>query len=88
MQAVKRKRRRGYTRLSSKRQVTLPMRVVQELGLRPGDELRVETSGGLIVLSREPNLHQRRLMAMDEVSGSMPGVWQPGDLERLRSEWR
>ena len=85
---VKPTRRRGFTRLSGKRQVTLPVRVVEALGLAPGDELRVETEGNRIVLSREEGLAERRLRAIDAVAGSMPGVYEPGYLARLRDEWR
>ena len=58
------------------------------MGLAPGDELRVETEGDRIVLSREEGLAERRLRAIDAVAGSMPGVYEPGYLERLRDEWR
>jgi AbrB family looped-hinge helix DNA binding protein len=88
MREIKLKRRRGYTRLSGKRQVTLPVRVVEELRLHPGDELKVETEGDRVVLSREPSEANRRLDAIREVAGSLPGIWKPGDLERLRAEWR
>lgn len=88
IERVKLKRRRGFTRLSGKRQVTLPLRVVDELNLHPGDELKVETDQGRIVLSREEGLSARRLQAIEEVAGSLPGVWNPGDLDRLRDEWR
>ena len=81
-------RRRGFTRLSSKRQVTLPLRVVEALGLSPGDELRIETDGDRIVLSREDGLAARRLRAIDAVAGTMAGVYEPGYLDRLRDEWR
>lgn len=85
---VKPTRRRGFTRLSGKRQVTLPLPIVQELGLAPGDELRVEADGDRIVLSREEGLVQRRLRAIDALAGSMAGVYEPGYLDRLRDEWR
>jgi bifunctional DNA-binding transcriptional regulator/antitoxin component of YhaV-PrlF toxin-antitoxin module len=85
---VKRARRRGFTRLSSKRQVTLPLRVVEVLGLAPGDELRVDTDGQQIVLTREESLAARRRRAISEVSGSLPGVYEPGYLDKLRDEWR
>ncbi len=85
---VKLTRRRGYTRISGKRQVTLPLRVVEELGLAPGDELRVEAEGNRIVLSREEGLVERRLRAIETVAGSMAGVYEPGYLDRLRDEWR
>ena len=85
---VKPARRRGYTRLSSKRQVTLPLHVVESLGLSPGDELRVEVEGTRIVLSREDGLAARRLRAIDAAAGSLPGVYGPGYLDRLRDAWR
>ncbi|MHB8507965.1 MAG: AbrB/MazE/SpoVT family DNA-binding domain-containing protein [Candidatus Dormibacteria bacterium] len=88
MTRVKLTRRRGFTRLSSKRQVTLPLRVVEELNLRTGDELRVETDEGRVVLSREQGRAAARLRAISEAAGSMPDVWKPGDLDRLRDEWR
>jgi bifunctional DNA-binding transcriptional regulator/antitoxin component of YhaV-PrlF toxin-antitoxin module len=88
MTRVKLTRRRGFTRLSTKRQVTLPLRVVEELNLRTGDELRVESDEGRVVLSREPGRAEGRLRAIGEVAGSMPNVWKPGDLDRLRDEWR
>lgn len=85
---VKLRRRRGFTRLSAKRQVTLPVRVVEAMGLEAGDELQVEAEGTRIVLSRPETGPVRRLEALRRVAGSLPGVWRPGDLERLRSEWR
>lgn len=88
MRRVKLTRRRGFTRLSSKRQVTLPLRVVEALKLHPGDELKVEADGDRIVLSREEGRTTRRLEAIHNVAGSLPHVWKPGDLQRLRNEWR
>lgn len=88
MKRVKLARRRGFTRLSSKRQVTLPLRVIQELDLHPGDELKVEADGNRIVLSPEEGRRARRLVAIHEVAGSLQHVWKPGDLQRLRDEWR
>ncbi len=85
---VKPVRRRGFTRLSGKRQVTLPLRVVEELGLAPGDELRVDTDGDRIVLRREESLAERRRRAIREVAGTMADVYEPGYLDRLRDEWR
>ena len=82
------KRRRGYTRLSSKRQVSIPLHILKETGLEAGDELKVELDNGRIVLSPSLGLAQRRLAAIEETAGSMTGVFQPGDLERLRAEWR
>jgi AbrB family looped-hinge helix DNA binding protein len=85
---VKLNRRRGFTRLSSKRQVTLPLAVVRKLGLVPGDELRVDADEDRIVLRRSESLADRRLRALEQVAGSLADVYEPGYLDRLRDEWR
>lgn len=85
---VKPSRKRGFTRLSSKRQITLPLAVVRQLGLAPGDALRVETEDDHIVLRRPDSLAERRLRALDQVAGSLSDVYEPGYLDRLRDEWR
>src|SRR5438128_8474021 len=85
---VKLSRRRGFTRLSSKRQVTLPLAVVQQLGLAPGDALRVDAEDDRIVLRRPDSLADRRLRALEQVAGSLADVYEPGYLDRLRDEWR
>jgi bifunctional DNA-binding transcriptional regulator/antitoxin component of YhaV-PrlF toxin-antitoxin module len=85
MERVKNSRRRGYTRLSSKRQVTIPLQALRETGLGPGDELRVDVDrAGRIVLSRAVD----RRRAIEETAGSLTGVYEPGYLDRLRDEWR
>ena len=85
---LKQKRRRGFTRLSSKRQVTLPLAAVNQLGLAPGDELRVDADDDRIVLRRSDSLSDRRLRALTQVAGSLADVYEPGYLDRLRDEWR
>ncbi|MBA3244236.1 MAG: AbrB/MazE/SpoVT family DNA-binding domain-containing protein [Actinobacteria bacterium] len=88
MKRVKPTRRRGFTRVSSKRQVTIPLHVLEQTGVGPGDELRVEVDGaGRIVLARAVD-RADRLRAIEETAGSMRGVWGPGSLDRLRDEWR
>lgn len=78
----KRARRRGWTRISAKNQVTLPVDVVREAGLKPGDELRVELVGaGRISLIREDDVIAR-------YAGDMSDVYTPGFLDKLRDEWR
>jgi len=74
--------------LSPKRQVTLPIRLVEELGLKPGTQLRVEALDGKIVLSRVETLAGRRAQAIRESAGSLTGVYGPGYLRKLRAEWR
>ena len=88
MSGVKKTRRRGYTRLSPKHQVTIPAAAVERVGIVPGDELRVEVDrAGRIVMSR-PQDADRRLQAVAELEGRFIGVWEPGELDRLRDEWR
>jgi AbrB family looped-hinge helix DNA binding protein len=87
MEEVK-KRRRGYTRLSSKRQVTIPIKALDQAGLGPGDELRVEVDrAGRIVLT-PASIGAERRRAIAESAGALTGAYEPGGLERLRDEWR
>jgi antitoxin component of MazEF toxin-antitoxin module len=81
------KRRRGYTRLSSSNQVTLPSALVTTMGLEPGTEFRVEARDHEIVLVPAEDLVTRRRRALAELAGSMTGVYEPGYLDKLRSEW-
>lgn len=81
VERVKNKRRRGYTRVSSKHQITIPVAVLAKAGVQAGDELQVENlDNGDIVL-------RRALSALERYSGSLTGVWPPGALDELRSEW-
>ena len=82
-------RRAGYTRLSPKHQVTIPAGVVLATGVEVGTEFAVSAeSDGRIVLHPVNDLRARRLRAIDQTAGSLKGVWRPGDLDRLRDEWR
>jgi bifunctional DNA-binding transcriptional regulator/antitoxin component of YhaV-PrlF toxin-antitoxin module len=76
-----RRRRKGFTRVSSKNQVTLPIDVLVTAGVRPGDSLMVEAKGtGEIVLRREED-------PLDRYIGSMTGMFPPNYLRDLRDEW-
>jgi bifunctional DNA-binding transcriptional regulator/antitoxin component of YhaV-PrlF toxin-antitoxin module len=75
-------RRRGFTRISAKHQATIPVQALKEAGLRPGDEVRVTAAGrGRVVLERDVNVVERH-------AGTLPGVYERGELDRLRDEWR
>ncbi|MCP9487630.1 MAG: AbrB/MazE/SpoVT family DNA-binding domain-containing protein [Gaiellaceae bacterium MAG52_C11] len=88
MKQVKPKRRRGFTRVSGKRQVTLPLHVLEETGINPGDELKVEVDrAGRIVLARAIDV-SARLRAIEKTAGMFTGYYEPGYLDRLRDEWR
>lgn len=81
MKEVK-KRRRGFTRISAKHQATIPVHALKEAGLKPGDEVRVTADGrGRLVLERDVNVVERH-------AGALRGVYERGELEHLRDEWR
>lgn len=74
-------RRSGYTRVSAKHQVTIPVEAMGAAGLRAGDVVKVEADGvGRIILVR-----QRDVLA--ELAGSLTGVYEVGEIDRLRDEW-
>jgi len=76
-----RRRRKGFTRVSRKNQVTLPIDALLTAGVRPGDTLMVEAKAtGEIVLRREED-------PLDRYIGSMTGMFPPDYLRDLRDEW-
>ena len=73
-------RRRGYTRVSSKHQVTLPVDALQKAGIRAGDTLRAEVRGpGEVLLVRDAD-------PVSTYAGSLTGVYPVGELDDLRDE--
>jgi bifunctional DNA-binding transcriptional regulator/antitoxin component of YhaV-PrlF toxin-antitoxin module len=85
------KRRRGFTHLSPKRQITLPVTVVERAGLTVGEELAVEADDeGRVIVSRPggETVGDRRRRALDRAAGALPDVWPAGALDDLRDEWR
>jgi bifunctional DNA-binding transcriptional regulator/antitoxin component of YhaV-PrlF toxin-antitoxin module len=81
VQNVKRVRRRGYTRVSSKHQVTIPAGALTNAGLAVGDRLRVEVRrSGEVTLVREDD-------PIETFAGSLNGVYGAEYLDRLRDEW-
>lgn len=76
-----RKRRKGYTRVSAKHQVTIPVDVMREAGLEAGDEVRVAVDdSGRVVLERAEDVLARS-------AGMFTGMYPPGYLDALRDEW-
>jgi bifunctional DNA-binding transcriptional regulator/antitoxin component of YhaV-PrlF toxin-antitoxin module len=70
------------TRISSKNQITIPVRALRDAGLRPGDEVSVEARApGRIDVYRAGDV-------IAEFAGDLTGVYEPGYLEKLRDEWR
>ena len=74
-------RRRGYTRVSAKHQVTIPVATLRDAGIRTGDTLRAEVRGpGEVVLIRDED-------PLVRFAGALTGVYEPGELDELRDEW-
>lgn len=66
-------------RLSAKNQVTVPVDVLRDTGIRPGDEIVIRSAGpGRIDLERVDDLVAR-------YAGSLR--YPPGYLRELRDEW-
>jgi bifunctional DNA-binding transcriptional regulator/antitoxin component of YhaV-PrlF toxin-antitoxin module len=78
---VKQRRRKGFTRVSPKHQITIPVEALARAGIQVGDPLKVEArASGEIVLIREED-------PLVRYAGSLTGLYPPGELEQLRSEW-
>ena len=75
------------TTISSKYQITLPARLVRELGLEPGDKLAVEVENGRLIL------HPRPKDWVSYTAGSMPGYYGKTKeaidayLREVRGDW-
>jgi AbrB family looped-hinge helix DNA binding protein len=71
------------SRVSSKHQITIPVRVLEEAGLSAGDEVLIRATGnGRIAVERAEDLVRR-------YAGSLPsGTYPAGYLDQLRGEWR
>jgi bifunctional DNA-binding transcriptional regulator/antitoxin component of YhaV-PrlF toxin-antitoxin module len=69
-------------KISSKHQVTLPVESLRAAGLEPGDEVTIESEGPdrIVVHRAEPN--------PGKALGIFDGLYEPGHLDRLRSEER
>jgi bifunctional DNA-binding transcriptional regulator/antitoxin component of YhaV-PrlF toxin-antitoxin module len=69
------------SKLSSKNQITIPVEALRDAGLRAGDQVTVRATGrGRLEVVRDRDW-------LEELAGSMPGVWPPGAAEELRREW-
>ena len=71
------------TLISRKNQVTLPVDVLREAGLEPGDDVRVHVVGpGHLELVRVEDLVLKHAGVFDHT------VYPTGYLDELRREWR
>jgi bifunctional DNA-binding transcriptional regulator/antitoxin component of YhaV-PrlF toxin-antitoxin module len=71
------------SRVSNKHQVTIPVRVLRQAGIRAGDDVVIRASGrGRLEIERADDLIRR-------YAGSLPaGTYPSGYLDKLRDEWR
>ncbi len=69
-------------RVSSKNQVTLPVEAMRAAGLRAGEEVTIRPlgDGELIIAARSSRVRRH--------AGIATGIYEPGELDRLRDEWQ
>jgi AbrB family looped-hinge helix DNA binding protein len=68
------------SRISSKNQITIPVAVLQEAGLRAGDEVLVEA------LDQGELRIRRGVVSFEGAFGTLTGVYPDGYLEQLDRE--
>ena len=80
-----RRGRATTSRISSKNQITIPVEVLREMSLKPGDqvEFHINKDNRLVVTP----IDTEWLKTLDEVLGSMTGIWDDFDLRKEREEW-
>jgi len=80
-----RRGRATTSRISSKNQITIPVEVLREVNLKPGDkvEFMIDKQERIILAPSD----QATLRTIDEVLGSMTGMWDGFDLRKERDEW-
>lgn len=70
---------KGMPKLSRKNQITIPVDVLREAGMQPGDVVQVRAVGpGRVAVERRKDL-------LSEFAGKLS--YPPGYLDRLRDEW-
>ncbi len=69
-------------RISSKHQITLPVASLASTGLKAGDEVVIEAEGPDTIAVR------RARHDVDAALGVFDGLFEPGYLDRLRSQER
>jgi AbrB family looped-hinge helix DNA binding protein len=73
---------KGMSRLSTKNQVTIPVNVLREAGIEPGDEVEIRaTAAGRIEIEAVEDLVARFAGALP------PGTYPPNAARDLGREW-
>jgi AbrB family looped-hinge helix DNA binding protein len=80
-----RRGRATTSRISSKNQITIPVEVLREMSLTPGDqvEFHISKENRLVITP----VDSEWLKTLDEILGSMSEIYEGFDLERERQEW-
>ena len=80
-----RRGRATSSRISSKNQITIPVEVLREMSLKPGDqvEFHINKENRLVVTP----VDSEWLKTLDEVLGSMTEIYEGFDLIKEREEW-
>jgi AbrB family looped-hinge helix DNA binding protein len=83
--AKPRRGRATTSRVSSKNQITIPVEVLREMTLAPGDrvEFQLDKSNRLVITP----IDSQWLQTLDEVLGSMTEIYEGYDLQKEREEW-
>jgi AbrB family looped-hinge helix DNA binding protein len=75
---------KAVPKVSSKNQITIPVDVMREAGLEPGDNVTIRATGhGEIALETA----EARVSKVRKYAGRFSGIYKPGDLDALRDEW-
>jgi SpoVT / AbrB like domain. len=70
---------KGMPKLSRKNQITIPVDVLRDSGLVPGDAVDIRSAGsGRVEIRRQRDI-------IDEYAGTLS--YPPGYLDKLRDEW-
>ena len=80
-----RRGRATSSRISSKTQITIPVEVLREMSLKPGDrvEFHINKDNRLVITP----VDSEWLKTLDEILGSMTDVYEGFDLQKEREEW-
>jgi bifunctional DNA-binding transcriptional regulator/antitoxin component of YhaV-PrlF toxin-antitoxin module len=70
-------------RISSKNQITLPVDVLRETGLKAGDEVAID-----VRLPDRIVIRKHRVLDFEDAIGFFDGLYPPGYLKKLRARER
>ena len=81
-----RRGRATSSRISSKNQITIPVEVLREVNLKPGDQVEfMIDKEERIVLA--PSAEQEWKKTLRKLAGTMPGLGESFDYKKEREEW-